>query len=211
MKSIIIVGSGGHAKSVIDAIGDSYRIVGLVDDYAEPGEMKYGYPVLGSVDYVKPYVSRMGSIIFVHIAVGDNNARKMLLDKLNLPLSAYATIIHPTAYVSKKDVFIGNGAFIGAFAFVNAGCIVGSFSILNTKASIDHDCIVGDFASLGPAVTLAGNVIICERTQLWTGCNVGNKVQIGSGCIIGGGSFVRKDVPKNTYGYGVPFKAISNT
>ena len=48
-KKIIIVGAGGHAKSVIDIIEEleEWRIIGLIGKEEELGKQVSGYKVLG--------------------------------------------------------------------------------------------------------------------------------------------------------------------
>lgn len=212
MEKLLIIGTGGHAKSALDCISltKKYEVVGLIDDFIPFGEERHGIPVVGCVDDVALMVKESETPLKVHISIGDNKARKTIFEKIGLILEHYANIIHPTAYVSNIDVYIGNGVFIGAFAFVNAGCNISSFALINSHASVDHDCFLSEFCSLAPSATLAGAVSVGALTQLSMGVNVGPKVKIGSNCLIGGGSFVKNNVPDNTYGFGVPFKAIRN-
>lgn len=212
MEKLLIIGTGGHAKSALDCISltKKYEVVGLIDDFIPFGEERHGIPVVGCVDDVALMVKESETPLKVHIAIGDNQARKKIFIRIGLDGELYANVIHPTAYISNIDVFIGSGVFIGAFAFINAGSSVSTFALINSHASVDHDCCIGYFSSLAPAATLAGTVNVGALTQLSMGVNVGPKVKIGSNCIIGGGSFVKNNVPDNTYGFGVPFKAIRN-
>jgi FlaA1/EpsC-like NDP-sugar epimerase len=49
MDNIIIIGSSGHAKVIIDIVISQgrYQIVGLLDPYRNIGEITLGYPILG--------------------------------------------------------------------------------------------------------------------------------------------------------------------
>lgn len=208
MKNLLIIGSGGHAKSVIDAAeaNGNYFIIGLVDDFEPVGTKKHGYDVLGGIDGIKSVVSRSHDKPLLHIAVGNNKDRNDIFNRLNLDSSLFATIIHPTAYVSKHAA-IGYGVFLGAYGFVNAGTTINNFCIVNTRSSLDHDCTMMPFSALAPSVTCAGYVKIGKGSQISTGATLANKVTIGNRCIIGGGSFVKNDVLSDTFGYGVPFEA----
>ena len=52
MEDIILVGSGGHAKGVIDTIErqSKYRIVGLIEKEENKGKKYKNYEVIGSDD-----------------------------------------------------------------------------------------------------------------------------------------------------------------
>lgn len=210
MTDLIIIGSGGHAKSVIDAVEawNKYHIIGLVDDYLEAGTKKHGYEIIGNVDCVKHYLSRCKSKPKIHVAVGDNKARKSIVDRLNMEASDFATIIHPTAYISKNVRHIGVGCFFGAFANVNTGCEIGMFSIVNTKASCDHDCHLSTYTFLAPNATLAGDVYVGTYTHIGIGVSVNQKLHIGANTIIGTGSVVVKNIPTKVIAYGVPCRTI---
>lgn len=212
MRKLLIIGTGGHAKSALDCISQSkqYEVVGFIDDFIPFGEERHGIPIVGCVDDVAAMVNGAESPLFLHIAVGDNKSRKAIFKKIDIPSENYVNIIHPTAYISDIDVFIGNGVFIGAFAFINAGSTINSFALINSHASVDHDCYLSAFCSLAPSATLAGAVTVGALTQLSMGVNVGPKVTVGKKCLIGGGSFIKNDVLDNTYGFGVPFKSIRN-
>ncbi len=50
MKNIVLIGGGGHCKSVIDVIEqeDQFRIAGIVDTPEFLGSTILGYPVIGN-------------------------------------------------------------------------------------------------------------------------------------------------------------------
>lgn len=52
MEDIILIGSGGHAKGVIDTIErqGKYRIVGLIEKEENKGKKYKNYEVIGSDD-----------------------------------------------------------------------------------------------------------------------------------------------------------------
>ena len=57
-----------------------------------------------------------------------------------------------------------------------AGCVdpdaapsIGANSIVNTRASVDHDCRIGETVHIAPGVTLSGAVTIGDGTHIGTG------------------------------------------
>src|SRR6059036_3442289 len=160
--NILIVGSSGHAASVIDLAerSGSIRIAGLPDRCKDRGTQLQGYEVLGGEENIGEFCSDR-KIDGVAVAIGDNWGRSQSVAMLQAlaPDLEFLTLIHPSATVSPSAV-VGRGTVVMAGAIVNANCKIGDFCILNTKASLDHDCIVEDFASLAPGVTSGGRVTV---------------------------------------------------
>ena len=212
MANILIVGSSGHAASVIDIaeqIG-SIRIIGLLDRFNTTGSRFHGYEILGGEENIRELCSDR-KIDGVAVAIGDNWGRSQSVATLQAlaPDLQFVTLIHPSATVSPSAV-VGRGTVVMAGAIVNANCRIGDFCILNTKASLDHDCVVEDFASLAPGVTSGGRVTVGMFSALCLGANVIHKCRIGQHTVLGAGSTLLSDLPDQVIAYGVPAKVVRN-
>lgn len=205
---LLIIGTGGHAKSVIDACEKQgeYLICGLIDDYRDATDQLYGYDVLGAIEDARRLVVEK-RIEYLFIAVGDNNDRANIFVKLFDVDVRYATIIHPSAVIATQ-VTIGSGTAILANATVNTSTVIGRFCILNTNSSIDHDNNICDFASIAPNAVTGGSVIVGNLSAVCIGASVLNGKTIGKGSVVGAGSVVTKDVEENVVAYGNPCRAI---
>jgi sugar O-acyltransferase (sialic acid O-acetyltransferase NeuD family) len=211
MKSkIVIIGSRGHAKVIIDIVEKQniFSIVGLIDSNRAVGEDTFGYPILGSEDDLPSLISAQ-NIEGCIIAVGDNWKRKLVLDKLNSITNAveFVTAIHPSAQIG-KNVTIGNGSVIMAGVIINSDANIGKFNIVNTKASIGHDCLLGDFASLAPNVTLGGNVRIGNYSAISISSTLIHSITVGEHSVVGAGSVVLDDIDNLKLSFGVPAKVV---
>jgi sugar O-acyltransferase (sialic acid O-acetyltransferase NeuD family) len=205
-ERIVIIGAGGHAKVVLDAIQQINRkeqlftIAGLVDDVTGKTEL-CGYRV-------EPEAGRFSADCFV-VAIGDNQARR---DKFNQLLSLNyrpVTIIHPAAVLSPQ-VKIGLGSVVMAGVVINIDTTIGANCIVNTSASIDHDCTIGDHVHIAPGSVLAGNVSVGEGAFLGAGTKVIPRIALGAWTIAGAGAVVIKDVPADVKVVGVPAKPIQS-
>lgn len=207
MKNIIIFGSGGHAKVVIDIFEKSfdYRILGISDENRSKTEKVYGYEIL-STEYL---LNNMDEIHGGIIAFGDNWTRNQKAEKIIrlFPNFHFVPAIHPAAIIG-SGVSIGRGTVVMAGAVINSCTAIGEHCIINTCASIDHDCTIEDFASIAPGATLGGNVKIGKYSAISLGSNVIHSVQIGEHSIIGAGSTVVKNVDSFNVAYGCPAKII---
>ncbi len=83
---------------------------------------------------------------------------------------------------------------IHAGTIVQPGAVIGSFSIINSRASIDHDCYLEAMCHIGPGVTLSGNVKIGAGSHLGTGSTVVQGVTLGKHCFVAAGATVVRDV-----------------
>ncbi len=209
-KEVVIIGSSGHAKVIIDIFekSGSHDIVGLLDAYRKPGEETLSYPVLGDENILPQLISEHPGLE-LFIAIGDNWIRKQVVQKINsiIPSSLYAIAIHPSAQIA-KSVSIATGTAIMAGTAINSASAIGAFSILNTHSSLDHDCTMGDFSSIAPGVTTGGNVHIGSFSAVGIGATLKHGISIGQNTIIGAGSIVMKNCSDDAVFYGSPAKFI---
>lgn len=199
---LVIIGSGGHAGVVIDALSRfKAEVAGLIDDYQTQGYIAHGLPIIGTVD-------DMAKLKVTHyfIAVGDNKARRKLQDKVTCVCPNAIPI--PVCDISVTGRFtIGGGTFVAQGACMGNNTKIGEFSIINSRASVDHDSSVGDFVHLAPGVVTGGHVTIGDGAFIGIGAMIRDHVTIGNNCVIGMGSVVTKDMPNNAHGWGNPWKS----
>jgi sugar O-acyltransferase (sialic acid O-acetyltransferase NeuD family) len=210
MKNILIFGSEGHAKVIVDIIEKQgkYNITGFIDVHRGKKTVILGYKVLGDESSLKDIVSSY-EIYGGIIGIGDNSNRAKCRDKIIkvIPNFKFVNCIHPKSILG-KDVTLGEGNVIMASAIINSSTSINNHCILNTNSSIDHDCLMSDFSSVAPNVTVGGNVKIGDYSAIGIGTNIFHNVNIGYNCIIGGGSLVCHDTYDNSIYYGSPSKFI---
>lgn len=210
MDSIIIVGSSGHARVVIDIVEQEkrYKIAGLLDGFRAAGEETLGYKILGKEEDL-PALVKKHLIKGILIAIGDNFARSTVLDRVQkiCPELRLVSAIHPKSAIS-RDVSIGDGTVVMAGASVNPCSTIGRGCILNTNSSLDHDCNVSDFASLAPGVSVGGTCKIGGFSALGIGAAVIQNISVGEHSVIGAGATVLRNVGDYKVAYGTPAKVI---
>jgi sugar O-acyltransferase (sialic acid O-acetyltransferase NeuD family) len=210
MQKIVIIGSSGHAKVILDIVEKQalYSVVGLIDSFRAVGEESLGYPIIGRESDL-PRLLVEHSIEGAIIAIGDNSVRERVYNTLSelCPKLPFVCAIHPGASIG-KCVTIGAGTVVMAGAVVNPCCEVGRFCIVNTQASLDHDSVMEDFSSLAPAATTGGNCRIGRHSAIGIGANLRHGVTVGEHAVIGGSSMVLSDIDPFVVAYGVPAKKI---
>lgn len=206
MNPVWVIGNGGHAKVVIDAIACQglYQIAGVLSD--SPDEPAVLAEVSHHGPVTRDLVQRLGVRQAV-IAVGDNLVRARIANMLD-GCVRFVPVIHPSATVASA-ASIGAGAVISAGSVVQAGAVIDDHAIINTAATVDHDCYIGEFAHIAPGCHLAGNVSIGRGTLMGIGSVAIPGVVIGPDAIVGAGSVVIRDVDPADRVAGVPARPLS--
>lgn len=210
MEKIIIIGSGGHAKVIIDILikQNKYKIIGLLDDFKNIGVQVMGHTVLGGTKDLPQLIGNQG-ITGAIIAIGDNFSRAQTAKNIqkDCPEITLINAIHPSATIAKHAI-IEEGAVIMAGVTIGPFCKIGKHCILNTQSSLDHDSVMGDFSSLAPRAVTGGNCKIGAYSAICIGATLLNNINIGDHTIVGAASLVLKDIESYTIAYGAPAKSI---
>lgn len=206
---VIIIGGGGHAKVLIDALLlNKVIILGIVDsDLSQKGNSILGISVIGDDDVVFKYEPGKIQLVNGIGSVGLPIKRQRVFDKFKGMGFTFASVIHPSAVIA-SDAEVREGAQIMAGAIIQLGSRIGKNSIVNTKASVDHDCIIGDHVHIAPGVTISGGVRVGNGVHIGTGAIVIQGINIADGSLIGAGSLVLKDVSKNAKVKGAPSEEV---
>ena len=198
MEKIIILGKGGHASSMIDAIErfGEYEIAGyIINEDVEIEDEKY--PIIGKdEDLAKIYQNGIHNAAIGIGFLGKGVLRNKLYRKLKEIGYSLPIISDPTAIISKK-ADIHEGTFIGKGAIVNAGAQIGKMCIINTGAIVEHDCRISDFSHIAVGAVLCGEVNIGKNTLVGANATVIQGKSIGNGCIVGAGETVIQNVEDN--------------
>ena len=207
---VIMLGAGGHAKVLIDALLESSAVIaGVLDpDPDLAGACVLGVPVLGNDSIAVEFPPSEVQLVNGLGSVGTPARRRQLYDKFKALGYGFATVVHPSAIVA-SDVVLGEGAQVMAGSIIQPGSSIGCNCIINTRASIDHDCIVGDHAHIAPGVTLSGGVSVGEATHIGTGAIVIQGISIGVNAVVAAGAVVVKDIPARTKVRGVPAREFA--
>jgi sugar O-acyltransferase (sialic acid O-acetyltransferase NeuD family) len=200
----ILVGAGGHAAVVLEAMrasGASDPVVLDDDPLATSGPGLLGVRVSGPAD-----ASAAGAAAF-HVAIGGNAVRARKHSEFSAAGGAALTVIHPGASVSASSV-LGAGAFVAAHAVVGPRARVGAGAIVNHGAVVDHDCVVADFAHVAPNATLGGGAKVGERALVGAGATVLPGIAVGHDSVVGAGGVACADVAPGSTVVGVPVREV---
>lgn len=199
----ILLGSGGHARVVLHLA----RACGMqADALCDPGLVGQGISTwegltflggdeaLEGKDQAKPLLNGVG-------VMPGSQARARLQAKMTAVGWTFPALIHPAAWVA-KDADLGAGVQIVAGAIVQPGCQMGEGTILNTKASLDHDSRTGRFCHIAPGATLCGGVTLGDHVFVGAGATIVQGIKIGEGAVIAAGAVIVQDVAKGETAFG---------
>ncbi len=204
-ERIILLGAGGHARSMVDTIEalGRYEIAGFV--MPEQGmEMSFrSYHTIGTDHDLREIYSAGIRKACIGIGyLGRKDVRRRVYESLKEIGFEMPNIIDNTAVIA-SDVKLDEGCFIGKKAVVNTNAQIGKCVIVNTGAIIEHDCCVGDFSHISVGSTLCGEVCVGEHAMIGANATVIQGRSIGNNSIVGANSTVLIDVEDDMKVYGI--------
>jgi len=192
LKEILLLGGGGHCKSVIDVIEQEgkFKIAGIIDNNLKLGTKILDYEVIGKDEDLEKLRKKFN---YAFITVGQIKSPDIRIKLFNLLKSLdyeLPVIISPLAYVSKYSE-IEEGSVIMHHALINANTKIGKNCIINTKALIEHDAKVEDFCHISTGAIINGGVIVRKNSFIGSNSVCKEYIKIKENSFIKAGSLVK--------------------
>ncbi len=210
-KPVIILGAGGHASVLIDALQQlNLDIMGITDpDKTLWGQEFMDIEILGDDDKIFNIHPERANLVNALGSVRDTKARRKLFETWKNNGYTFTSVIHPKTILA-PSIKLAEGVQVLAGAIINPHTTVGENSIVNTGAVLEHDCIIGNHVHIAPGVRVAGNVTIGSSTHVGIGSTIIQGLIIGENCLIAAGAVVVESVPAHSTVMGVPAKVRSS-
>ena len=185
MKKILILGTGGHAKSCIDLISRSkkFKLIGLISKSPKIiGNKILNKKIIGSDKDLKSLAKKYKNIMIGIGFIGKSKKKELLFKKLLKLGFTIPTIISPSSCISKFSK-IEEGVNIFHNCIIGPGATIKKGAILNNGSLIEHDVEIGSFSHVS------------------TFCVINGEVLVGSHCFIGSGSIIKNQcvIKKNSF------------
>jgi sugar O-acyltransferase (sialic acid O-acetyltransferase NeuD family) len=187
-QQLIILGFGGHARSVADvALVLGYKSLVFVDEQAREGEIFLNFPVFKSFtpDEPKDWCAFPAS--------GNSSVRQAQTELIEQQGWQLVSLIAPSATLG-IGCKVGNGVFVGQQAHIGPMAKVGRGSIINTGAVVEHECNVGEWTHISVNATMAGRTSLGDFSMLGAGSTVIDGLDVASNVTIGAGAVVIKNI-----------------
>lgn len=197
MSKVLVLGSGGHALSLGSLIraAPDFELHAFLEreEYFENSSSPrhlLGAPVLRQ-SAVRPSES-------FHLAIGvgqiRNSGDRSRLYEWGDTLGYSMPPIVSNSAILGLSTFLSPAVQIFHRVVVGPGVRVGTGSILNSGAIIEHGVSVGDFCHVSTGVIVNGDVSIGDRVFIGSGSVIRNGVRVGNDVFIPMGSIVTGDL-----------------
>lgn len=204
-KPIIIIGAGGHAKVLAEALRlSSRRILGFVTPDIEAGSEFFGSKILGNDSIILDYSTDEIELVNGVGALPGKYHRWNLAAKMREKSYNFTTVIHPDAVIA-SDAVLEEGVQVMAGVVVQPTTTIGRDTIINTGVLLDHDCDIAENCHLSPGVVCGGGVSVGVNTHIGLGTKIIQGINVGNACVIAAGSTIYQDVPS-----GIQFRQKMN-
>ena len=189
MNPIIVIGTGGHSKSIIDIIESTneFKIEGLISESKYNINKKIlGYEIIGS-DEDLPLIRKSCANAVIGIGHLGKTKKRMEITKLLTKLEFNLPIIYSKYSIISSHSKVEEGTVVGHGAIINAGALVGSNCIINSNSLIEHDCKIGSQTHISTGVLINGGVTIGDNSFIGSGSIIREGLHLPTNCIISSG------------------------
>ena len=195
--TLVMLGAGGHAKVLLSlVIASGRQVQGICDPelYRRGIVMWRGIRVLGGDEALEQLdCANVGLINGIGQVVG-SNLRQKIYERAVSEGFRFPVLVHPAAFVDGSAV-LAEGVQVMAGAIIQPDVKIGSNTIVNTRASVDHDCNVAAHVHIAPGATLCGNVQVSTCAFIGAGATVIQGLVVGEYAVVGAGAVMLRNLP----------------
>lgn len=204
---VILIGSGGHAKVLVDILRLLDReIIGYVD-LEPPSDSFCGLRYLGNDQDIKNWSPLNVKLVNGIGIMPKSHNRYRIFQYFKSQGYEFERIIHPSSIISPNSRLL-EGVQVMAGSIIQTDTTIGENTIVNTRVSVDHDCLIGAHVHLAPGATISGGTTIEDHVFVGAGAVVVQSQHIGMNSLIGAGAVVLKKVKENSMVVGIPAKEV---
>ena len=199
MSAVVLLGGGGHCRSVIDVIEQTGRfsILGVLEKEGFSYSNLMGYPLLGSDHDLPAFIEQNCAVVITIGQIKTSEPREKLYAYAKEAGAELPVVVSPRAYLS-RHAKVGLGTTVMHEAIVNCSAEIGENCIINTKALVEHDAKIGNHTHIATGAFVNGGAQIGQRCFIGSGAVIHNDIDIGDGCLIGAGTTVQTNLADGT-------------
>lgn len=190
---VLVIGSGGHAKSCIEVIESvkKFKIVGLIDKEVNKRVGKYKV-LFTDKDIHKIKKSSINLVLGIG-SLKNLKKRNIIFQRFKKFGFQFPRVISNNSFVS-KNAFIGEGTIVFNHALINTGSVIGKNCIINNKSLIEHDSFIGDHVHISTSVTINGNCKIGQNSFIGSRAVLKNDITIKKNSFVKMGTIIKKNL-----------------
>jgi sugar O-acyltransferase (sialic acid O-acetyltransferase NeuD family) len=202
---LLILGAGLFAEDVADMVmaSNDWELAGFVEgiDRRRCDREMRGWPVF--------WIDEVHKLAFSHFAICavGSTKRERLIEQARNAGIRFGKLLHPSAQVFASAT-VDEGVIVGAGSVIGAKTHFGAHVIIGRGALIGHHVVIGNCSTVGPGCNIAAQCKIGAGTYLGIGATLIDRLDIGSGCQVGAGALVTRNLPESVQAVGAPARVV---
>jgi len=210
-RRLILLGAGGNAYDVLDtvdainAVAPTWDLVGVLDDNMDVRSEYLGIPVRGRLSSAPTF----DDCFFVSTIWNEKVFRRLheVLAGAEVDAARFATLIHPTASVSRRATF-GRGVVVHQGASIAGNVTIEDQVSIGPGCILGHDSRVSSYTCIAAGAIISGGVDVERNCYIGSGAMIRQRSRIGQNALVGMGAIVVGNVQQGTTVVGNPARPI---
>jgi UDP-3-O-[3-hydroxymyristoyl] glucosamine N-acyltransferase len=154
---------------------------------------------LANPKYEQYLYSTNASLVIVNNDLVLDGPVKATLIRVENAYSAFSVLLERYNTIKLNKSGIEQPSFVHPSATVGEGCYIGAFAYIGPGVKLGNNCKIYPHAYIADNVTIGDNVTLFPGAIIYFDCVIGNNVIIHSGAIIGSDGFGFAPKPDGTY------------
>jgi UDP-3-O-[3-hydroxymyristoyl] glucosamine N-acyltransferase len=154
---------------------------------------------LANPKYEQYLYSTNASLVIVNNDLVLDGPVKATLIRVENAYSAFSVLLERYNTIKLNKSGIEQPSFVHPSATVGEGCYIGAFAYIGPGVKLGNNCKIYPHAYIADNVTIGDNVTLFPGVIIYFDCVIGNNVIIHSGAIIGSDGFGFAPKPDGTY------------
>ena len=175
MERLLLVGSGGFGRVVLEHASSQYECAFLDDGDASVVD---GVSVIGKTSEMEKFFPEYKLLL---VTIGNNALRERLYKEAAAIGYNFPSIIHSSAYISPH-------------ATIGAGCVILNNAVVQNNSKIGNGCILNPGVEAHHDSTIGNYCLIYTNSVIRSLTHVGDRVWIGSTATVATSATVPDDI-----------------
>ena len=204
-KDLILIGASGVAHEIIDTVFDindrapTWNLIWILDDDISKTNCEFyrGIRVIGTSRLISQHdLSEINFLITFSSPATFLNRETFVASLIETyPTIQFATLIHPSAYVS-KTASVGLGVFLSVGVVIDSNAAIGDHAIILFYSVMSRFVSVGKFSFVSAGVNIIGHRAVGKNVYIGAKCTI--NADISDNVFIDSSAFIKNPISENS-------------